>query len=144
MSGKRRYQRHREARGKNIAVMVGVFNHDYKELQERGASSIEAHHSTGTATAVIADRVSHFFDFRGPSIPIDTACSSSLNAISTIQSLEYGDCEMALAGGINLLLTPTRHISFSKMGMLSPTGTCKTFDETADGYVRERPPRFCC
>ncbi|MEQ1511202.1 MAG: SDR family NAD(P)-dependent oxidoreductase [Lysobacteraceae bacterium] len=132
-----------KARGKNVAVMVGVFNHDYKELQERGASSIEAHHSTGTATAVIANRISHCFDFRGPSIPIDTACSSSLNAIHTaIQALEYGDCEMALAGGINLLLTPTRHISFSKMGMLSPTGTCKTFDETADGYVRGEGAAF--
>lgn len=124
-------------RGRKVGVIVGVFNHDYKELQERGESDIEAHHSTGTATAVIANRVSHYFDLRGPSIPVDTACSSSLNAIhSAIQAIEYGDCEMALAGGINLLLTPTRHISFSKMGMLSPTGTCKTFDERADGYVR--------
>ncbi|MEI2429481.1 SDR family oxidoreductase [Lysobacter yananisis] len=124
-------------RGRKVGVIVGVFNHDYKELQERGESEIEAHHSTGTATAVIANRVSHYFDLRGPSIPVDTACSSSLNAIhSAIQAIEYGDCEMALAGGINLLLTPTRHISFSKMGMLSPTGTCKTFDERADGYVR--------
>lgn len=124
-------------RGRKVGVVVGVFNHDYKELQESGESEIEAHHSTGTATAVIANRVSHFFDFRGPSIPVDTACSSSLNAIhSAIQAISYGDCEMALAGGVNLLLTPTRHISFSKMGMLSPTGTCKTFDERADGYVR--------
>jgi len=124
-------------RGRKVGVLVGVFNHDYKELQERGDASIEAHQSTGTATAVIANRISHFFDFRGPSIPIDTACSSSLNAIhSAIQSLECGDCEMALAGGVNLILTPTRHISFSKMGMLSPTGTCRTFDDSADGYVR--------
>ncbi|TXH66547.1 MAG: polyketide synthase, partial [Lysobacteraceae bacterium] len=123
--------------GRNVAVVVGVFNHDYKELQERGELSIEAHHSTGTATAVIANRVSHFFDLRGPSVPIDTACSSSLNAVhNAIQSLQYDSCELALAGGINLMLTPTRHISFSKMGMLSPTGTCKTFDDTADGYVR--------
>ncbi len=123
--------------GRNVAVVVGVFNHDYKELQERDEISIEAHHSTGTATAVIANRVSHFFDFRGPSVPIDTACSSSLNALhNAIQALEYDGCELALAGGINLMLTPTRHISFSKMGMLSPTGTCKTFDDTADGYVR--------
>jgi polyketide synthase PksN len=124
-------------RGRKVGVVVGVFNHDYKELQERVESAIEAHHSTGTATSVIANRVSHSFDFRGPSIPIDTACSSSLSAIhSAIQAIEYGDCEMALAGGINLLLTPTRHISFSKMGMLSPTGSCKTFDDGADGYVR--------
>ncbi len=130
-------------RGKNVGVIVGIFNHDYKELQERGEASIEAHHSTGTATTVVANRISHFFDFRGPSIPIDTACSSSLNAIhSAIQSLQYGDCELALAGGVNLLLTPTRHISFSKMGMLSPTGTCKTFDDTADGYVRGEGAAF--
>ena len=126
-----------QLRGRKVGVVVGVFNHDYKELQERGHTAIEAHHSTGTATAVIANRVSHFLDLRGPSIPIDTACSSSLNAIhSAIQAIEGGDCEMALAGGINLLLTPTRHISFSKMGMLSPTGSCKTLDESADGYVR--------
>ncbi|WP_230427435.1 SDR family NAD(P)-dependent oxidoreductase [Collimonas humicola] len=126
-----------QLRGRKVGVIVGVFNHDYKELQERDEPLIEAHNSTGTATAMIANRVSHYFDFRGPSIPIDTACSSSLNAIhSAIQAMEFGDCEMALAGGINLLLTPTRHISFSKMGMLSPTGTCKTFDDSADGYVR--------
>src|SRR5258706_5314036 len=109
-----------QLRGRKVGVVVGVFNHDYKELQERANAAIEAHHSTGTAAAVIANRVSHFLDLRGPSIPIDTACSSSLNAIhSAIQAIEYGDCDMALAGGINLLLTPTRHISFSKMGMLS-------------------------
>ncbi len=120
-----------------VGVFLGVFNHDYKELQESIDISIEAHHSTGTATAVIPNRVSHYFSLKGPSIPIDTACSSSLNAIhSAIQAIDYGDCEMALAGGINLLLTPTRHISFSKMGMLSPTGSCKTFDDSADGYVR--------
>ncbi|MGO1070379.1 SDR family NAD(P)-dependent oxidoreductase [Lysobacter sp. CA199] len=130
-------------RGRKIAVVVGVFNHDYKELQERGQISIEAHHSTGTATAVITNRVSHYFDLRGPSVPIDTACSSSLNAIhNAIQALQYDGCEMALAGGINLMLTPTRHISFSKMGMLSPSGTCKTFDDTADGYVRGEGAAF--
>lgn len=130
-------------RGRKIAVVVGVFNHDYKELQERDEISIEAHHSTGTATAVIANRVSHYFDLRGPSVPIDTACSSSLNAIhSAIQALQYDNCEMALAGGINLMLTPTRHISFSKMGMLSPSGICNTFDDAADGYVRGEGAAF--
>jgi polyketide synthase PksN len=124
-------------RGSKVGVFCGVFNHDYKELQESGQLNIEAHHSTGTATNVIANRISHFFDFTGPSFPIDTACSSSLNAIhSAIQAIEAGDCEMALAGGVNLILTPTRHISFSKMGMLSATGRCSTFDESADGYVR--------
>ncbi len=124
-------------RGKKVGVMLGVFNHDYKETQDSTNISIEAHYSTGTAASIIANRVSHYFDFKGPSFPIDTACSSSLNAIhSAIQALKFGDCEMALAGGVNLLLTPTRHISFSKMGMLSPTGQCITFDASANGYVR--------
>ncbi len=124
--------------GKKVGVFLGVFNFDYKELQERNQSlSIEAHHSTGTASAIIANRISYYFNFKGPSIPIDTACSSSLNALhSAVQSLWQGECTLALAGGINLLLTPTRHISFSKTGMLSPTGSCKTFDDSADGYVR--------
>lgn len=122
---------------RKVGVIFGVFNHDYKELQESRDLAIEAHHSTGTAASLVANRVSHFFNFRGPSFPVDTACSSSLNAIhSAIQAMQSGDCEMALAGGINLYFTPTRHISFSKMGMLSPTGSCKSFDASADGYVR--------
>lgn len=124
-------------RGKKIACMISVFNHDYKELQEQAGFSIEAHHSTGSAAAIIANRVSHYFDFKGPSLSIDTACSGSLNAMHcAAQALEFGDCEMAITGGINLILTPTRHISFSKMGMMSPTGSCRTFDEDANGYVR--------
>jgi len=123
---------------KNVGVFVGVFNFDYKELRERAANAaIEAHHSTGTATAVIANRVSHFFDLRGPSLPFDTACSSSLSAMhAAVQSIQRRESEMALVAGMSLLLTPTRHISFSKTGMLSPTGSCKTFDASADGYVR--------
>jgi len=123
--------------GEKIGLVFSAFNHDYKEMQERSASSIEAHHSTGNASAVIANRVSHYFNLKGPSLAIDTACSGSLNALHcAVQALEFGDCDMAFAGGINLILTPTRHISFSKMGMMSPTGTCRTFDESANGYVR--------
>ncbi|WP_434151550.1 SDR family NAD(P)-dependent oxidoreductase [Methylocaldum gracile subsp. desertum] len=123
--------------GRKIGVNIGVFNFDYKELLEKGRSSVAAHHSTGTAAAIIPNRVSYFFNFKGPSIPVDTACSSSLFAIhQAIRSIQENECEMALAGGISLLLTPTRYISFAKTGMLSPTGSCKTFDESADGYVR--------
>jgi acyl transferase domain-containing protein len=123
--------------GKKIGVYIGVFNFDYKELQEKEFRTIETYHSIGTAPAVIPNRISHYFNLTGPSFPIDTACSSSLNAIhAAAQSLNLGECNLALAGGISLLLTPTRHISFSKTGMLSPTGSCKTFDESADGYVR--------
>jgi acyl transferase domain-containing protein/aryl carrier-like protein/UDP-glucose 4-epimerase len=124
--------------GEKVGVFLGVFNFDYKELQEKHSQlSIEAHHSTGTATALIANRISYHFNFRGPSFPIDTACSSSLSAVhAAFQSLQQGECRYAIAGGINLLLTPTRHISFSQTGMLSPTGSCKAFDDHADGYVR--------
>ncbi|WP_052830500.1 SDR family NAD(P)-dependent oxidoreductase [Gynuella sunshinyii] len=123
--------------GKKVGMVVSTFNHDYKEMQERGHQSIEAHHSTGNAGSIIVNRISHFFDFKGPSLAIDTACSGALNAIHcAIQALQFDDCELALAGGINLILTPTRHISFSKMGMMSPTGTCRTFDDSANGYVR--------
>ncbi|MCW3466236.1 SDR family NAD(P)-dependent oxidoreductase [Chitinophaga nivalis] len=124
--------------GSDTAVYLGVFNFDYKELQERVKDfPIEAHHSTGTAAAIIPNRVSYFFNFTGPSVPVDTACSSSLHAIHlAMQSIRQGECKMALAGGISLLLTPTRHISFSKTGMLSPTGTSKSFDQDADGYAR--------
>jgi polyketide synthase PksN len=124
-------------RGRNVGVFAGVTHHDYKELLASAKVAIEPYHYTGTATVVVPNRISHVLGLRGPSIPIDTACSSSLNAIHcAIQSFERGECEMALAGGISLILNPARHISVSMMGTLSPTGSCKTLDDRADGYVR--------
>ncbi|WP_198027791.1 beta-ketoacyl synthase N-terminal-like domain-containing protein, partial [Paenibacillus forsythiae] len=123
--------------GDKVGVFMGVFNHDYKELQERRSQNIETYYSTGTASSVIANRISHIFNFRGPSIAIDSSCSSSLYAIHlAMNSLNSAECSLALAGGVNLILTPTRHIAFSKAGMMSPNGSCKTFDDLADGYVR--------
>jgi polyketide synthase PksN len=124
-------------RGRRVGVFAGVTHHDYKELLARARVPIEPYHYTGTATVVVPNRVSHVFGLCGPSLPVDTACSSALNAIHlAIQSFEKGECEMALAGGISLILNPARHISVSKMGTLSPTGSCKTLDDRADGYVR--------
>jgi polyketide synthase PksN len=124
-------------RGRNVGVFTGVTHHDYKELLASAKVQIEPYHYAGTATVVVPNRVSHVFGLRGPSIPIDTACSSTLNAIhAAIRSFEAGECEMALAGGISLILNPARHVSVSKMGTLSPTGSCKTLDDRADGYVR--------
>ncbi|WP_187432747.1 SDR family NAD(P)-dependent oxidoreductase [Pseudomonas synxantha] len=123
--------------GSRTGVFVAAFNYDYKQLLESAGLPIDAHHSTGNAAAVIANRISHFYDLHGPSVLVDTACSGSLSAIHhAVQSLRLGESELALAGGVNLLLTPTRHIAFAKTGMLSPTGACKSFDEAADGYVR--------
>nr|MBP6749569.1 polyketide synthase dehydratase domain-containing protein [Xanthomonadaceae bacterium] len=124
-------------RGRRVGVFAGVTHHDYKELLARARVPIEPYHYTGTATVVVPNRVSHVFGLCGPSLPVDTACSSALNAIHlAIQSFEKGECEMALAGGISLILNSARHISVSKMGTLSPTGSCKTLDDRADGYVR--------
>jgi polyketide synthase PksN len=123
--------------GESIGVFIGAANFDYKELQEKESYPIEAHYALGVAASVITSRISYFFNFTGPSFPLDTACSSSLNAIhAAIQSIRQGECGMALAGGVSLLLTPPRYISFAKMGVLSPTGSCKTFDADADGIVR--------
>ncbi|WP_025763415.1 SDR family NAD(P)-dependent oxidoreductase [Dyadobacter tibetensis] len=122
--------------GTDTAVFLGVFNHDYKELVER-FGSIEAHHGTGTSAAIIPNRISYFYNLNGPSVPVDTACSSSAQAIHmAAQAIHLGDCSMALAGGVGLLLSPSRYTALAKAGMLSPTGTSKTFDDEANGFVR--------
>lgn len=126
----------------NTGVYVAAFSYDYKELQER-AGFVEAHHATGTSPSIISNRISYYYNFHGPSLSIDTACSGSLQAIHlAAQALQQEECDLALAGGINLLFTPTRYISLSKAGMLSPTGACKTFDDSADGYVRSEGAGF--
>jgi acyl transferase domain-containing protein/acyl carrier protein/ubiquinone/menaquinone biosynthesis C-methylase UbiE len=123
--------------GENVGVFIGVANFDYKELQEKECYPIEAHYALGVAASVITSRISYFYNLKGPSFPLDTACSSSLYAIhAAVQAIHQGECDMALAGGVSLLLTPLRYISFAKMGVLSPTGSCKTFDADADGIVR--------
>lgn len=122
--------------GKKVGVFTSAFNFDFKELIEN-KNIVEAHHSTGTSASIISNRVSFYYNLKGPSMEIDTACSGSLTAVHTAcQSLIVGDCEMAFAGGVNFILTPTRQITFSEMGMMSPTGSCKTYDDSADGYVR--------
>ncbi|MCW3464993.1 SDR family NAD(P)-dependent oxidoreductase [Chitinophaga nivalis] len=124
--------------GSNTGVYLGVFNVDYKELLEGTMhTSIVAYHGTGAAATIIPNRISYYYNWNGPSVAIDTACSGSLQAIHlAIQALLLGECEMAFAGGVNLILTPAKHIAFAKAGMLSPSGTIRTFDEEADGYVR--------
>lgn len=126
-----------ELAGRDIGVFIGSCNYDYKELQEKHCAEVEGHTSTGTYNCIIPNRLSFFFNFHGPSVAVDTACSSSLVALQqAIHAIKSGECEAALAGGVSILATPTSYISFSKVGMLSPSGLCKTFDDAADGYVR--------
>ncbi|GGP81497.1 SDR family NAD(P)-dependent oxidoreductase [Saccharothrix coeruleofusca] len=123
--------------GSRTGVFMGVCHWDYAELVERELDTIDAYYPTGAAYAVIANRVSHHFDFRGPSVVNDTACASSLVSVhQAVQALVAGDCDQALAGGVNLIWSPRHFIAFSKAGMLSPTGRAKVFDAGANGYVR--------
>jgi acyl transferase domain-containing protein len=123
-----------------VGVFVGIMNNnDFVSL--KGISShparVNAHDSTGHATSAAAGRLSYALGFHGPSVAIDTACSSSLVAIHlACQALRSGDCQFAVAGGVNIILAPEVTISFCKTRMLSPTGKCRTFDARADGYVR--------
>lgn len=118
-------------------VYMGACNTDYTELMESQVEEVDAYIPTGTSYAILANRISFWFDLKGPSITIDTACAGSLVAIyQAVRALQNGDCEYALAGGVNLCWTPRRFIALSRSGMLSKGGKCKPFDEQADGYVR--------
>ena len=123
--------------GSRTGVYVGISHSDYHEIQKFGRYEIDVHTSTGGALSIAANRLSHRFDLRGPSLSVDTACSSSLVALDlACTSLSTGECEMALVGGVNAILTPDVTITFSRATMLSPDGRCKAFDSRANGYVR--------
>jgi acyl transferase domain-containing protein len=124
-------------RGSSTGVFVGVSNHDYQTLVEERHSRTESYTATGGQFSIIPNRISYFFDWRGPSLAIDTACSSSLVALdAAVKALQRGDCTAAIAGGANLCCVPGPYLSFDHAGMLSKDGRCKTFDRSADGYVR--------
>lgn len=123
--------------GSDTGVFIGAGNLDYRELLGQRLPTVDAHRSTGNLIGLVPHRVSYFLNLRGPSLVFETACASSLFALhAAIQAINSGESRMALAGGVNALLTPTQFISFAKTGMLSPSGQCRTFDAGADGYVR--------
>jgi phthiocerol/phenolphthiocerol synthesis type-I polyketide synthase C len=130
-------------RGRDCGVFVGVAGTDYGNRSMDDLNSIDAYSATGNTLSIASNRVSHLFDLRGPSMSVDTACSSSLVALhQAVQALQSGETEMALAGGVNLLLHPFGFVSFSKASMLSPRGRCRAFDATGDGYVRAEGGAF--
>ncbi len=123
---------------KQTGVFVGASFIGYTEeiIRADGRITIRPSTATGNLLNMIAARVSHFFDLKGPAMAVDTACSSSLAAIHlACQSLQTGECDMALAGGISLNLSETPYIFFSEAGALSPDGVCRVFDEDANGFV---------
>ncbi|MGE2835896.1 acyltransferase domain-containing protein [Mycobacterium sp. SMC-4] len=118
-------------------VFAGAGFGEYGVLASKDLSQVNAYSGTGGALSIIANRVSYYFDLRGPSVTIDTACSSSLVAIHlACQSLRTGDSDVALAAGVNLLLSPAPTLSFDQAEAMSPSGRCHSFDARADGFVR--------
>lgn len=121
------------------AVFVGISAHDYGDIQNTPVErvNIGAHTNVGSALCIAANRISYSYNLKGPSFAIDTACSSSLNAIHAgCRAIWEGDADLAFAGGVNSILKPEPQMGFSKGGFLSPDGTCYSFDERGNGYVR--------
>ena len=128
-----------ELAGTPVGVFVGISWNDYSAIQlaPGNADSIDTHTGTGGAMSIAANRVSHAFDFRGPSVAVDTACSSALVAIHlACTALRNNECPIALAGGVNAMLIPAYFIALSRLNMLSPVGQCRAFDADGKGYVR--------
>ena len=118
-------------------VFLALANSDYGRLAFQNIDEIDTYTATGTCYSTAAGRISYFLGFTGPSVVLDTACSGSLVAIHLAsQSLRTGECRAALAGGVNLILSPEISVNLSKAHMLALDGRCKTFDAAADGYVR--------
>lgn len=132
-----------DMRGSNCGVFVGAASMDYGNRNMDDLNVIDPYSATGNTLSIASNRVSYLFDLRGPSMSVDTACSSSLVALhQAVKALQSGEADMALAGGVNLLLHPFGFVSFSKASMLSPRGRCRAFDATGDGYVRSEGGAF--
>lgn len=123
--------------GSRTGVFVASYHNDYQLLEYNDPETIDARTLTGTVHSVLANRLSYALDLRGPSISVDTACSSSLVAIHlACESLRHGESDIAVAGGVSLMITPDLMISLSKVGFMAPDGRSKTFDARADGFGR--------
>ncbi|MEC9464966.1 MAG: SDR family NAD(P)-dependent oxidoreductase, partial [Myxococcota bacterium] len=123
--------------GTQTGVYMGVCGNEYGMLGGMDAAELDAYSLLGTAHSAMVGRISYWLGLEGPNFPVDTACSSSLVSLHlACQGLRQGDCDMALAGGVNTLLSPYGFVYFSRLQAMSPTGRCHTFSKNADGYVR--------
>jgi polyketide synthase 13 len=125
-------------RGTNVAVYIGASNNDYQFLAVADPTTAHPYAITGTTSSIIANRVSYFYDFHGPSVAVDTACSSSLVAAHHgVQALRSGEADVAVIGGVNAMITPLVTIGFDEVGgVLAPDGRIKSFSSDANGYSR--------
>jgi acyl transferase domain-containing protein len=123
--------------GSNTGVFIGSFTSDYQQMSTVERDFRHNYAATGVDVGIISNRINNAFNLSGPSFTINTACSSSVYAIhNACHALRTGDCEAAIAGGVNLILTVDQHMNTAKLGVLSPTSECHTFDASADGYGR--------
>jgi len=123
--------------GTATGVFIGMSHDDYVMVTNDAGLYDQAYAFTGTPFSMASGRISHSMGLQGPSMTMDTACSSSLVAVhQACRSLHQGESDMALAGGVMLMLDPNNYSSASGQGMLSPTGRCHSFDIAADGFVR--------
>jgi acyl transferase domain-containing protein len=125
--------------GSRTGVFVGLCTNDYadRQLQALDPTKLDAYFASGVAHSIASGRLSYILGLQGPSVTLDTACSSSLVAIHlACQSLRNRECNLALAGGVNIIASPHIFIALSKASMLASDGRCKTFDASADGYGR--------
>lgn len=123
--------------GRPVGVFVGISSFDYYERILEDRNHITGYTLTGNAYSVTANRISYLLDLTGPSLAVDTACSSSLVAVHlACQSLRSGESLLALVGGVHVMLSPWVTVACSKGEMMAPDGQCKTFDASANGYVR--------
>ena len=123
--------------GIRAGVMMGVYYTEYQGISAANPDRIDAYSATGNAHAVAVGRIAYLLGLRGPAMAVDSACSSSLVAVHlACQSLRLRETDLALAGGVSLILRPETQIAMSKWGMLSPRGRCHSFDARADGFVR--------
>ncbi|WP_167096700.1 polyketide synthase Pks13 [Mycobacterium sp. DL592] len=125
-------------RGESVGVFIGSSTNDYSYLAMMDPRTAHPYAITGTASSIIANRVSYFYDFRGPSVAVDTACSSSLVAVHQgMQALRTGEADVVVAGGVNALVTPAVTLGFDEVGgVLAADGRIKSFSSDADGYAR--------
>ncbi len=125
-------------KGSATGVYMGVCFNDYRDLcYELGETGINSHTITGNTNCCVSGRIAYNFGLQGPCITIDTACSSSLVAVHYgIKDLLAGDTDLAIAGGVNIMLRPQNHMAFTSLNALSPNGICYSFDARANGYVR--------
>ncbi|KJS53410.1 hypothetical protein VM98_25440, partial [Streptomyces rubellomurinus subsp. indigoferus] len=123
--------------GTRTGVFLGTMAQEYHLANGADADTITAHSATGWDSSVTAARIAYALGLQGPAMAVATACSSSLTAAHlAVQSLRSGESDLALAGGVNVMLHPHTHVAMTKLGALSPAGQCRAFDADADGYVR--------